>query len=79
MGEADLNLVLSQRLVPIYREISPNAQVACLYNVVRTPENSQYAPDAREFTMLGRLAERKGTFALLDTIKKIDSILWSIR
>lgn len=75
MGEADLNLVLSQRLVPIYREISPNAQVACLYNVVRTPENSQYAPDAREFTMLGRLAERKGTFALLDTIKKIDSIL----
>ncbi|MBR2423274.1 MAG: glycosyltransferase [Oscillospiraceae bacterium] len=75
MGEADLNLVLSRRLVPIYREISPHAQVACLYNVVRTPRENQYATDAREFTMLGRLAERKGTFSLLDTIKSIDSTL----
>lgn len=75
MGEADLNLVLSRCLIPIYKEISPNAQVACLYNVVRTPVNSQYALDAREFTMLGRLSERKGTFALLDTIKMIDNTL----
>lgn len=75
LGEADLNLVLSRRLVPIYKEISPDARVACLYNVVRTPENNQYALNAREFTMMGRLAERKGTFALLDTIKMIDHTL----
>lgn len=75
MAEADLNLVLSRRLIPIYKDISPDAQVACLYNVVRTPQSNQYSLDAREFTMLGRLAERKGTFALLETIKKIDSIL----
>lgn len=75
LGEADLNLVLSRRLVPIYREISPDARVACLYNVVRTPVENQYAPEAREFTMLGRLAERKGTFALLETIKSIDNLL----
>lgn len=75
LGEADLNLVLSRRLVPIYRELSPTARVACLYNVVRTPKENQYSPDAREFTMLGRLAERKGTFALLETIKRIDSAL----
>lgn len=75
LGEADLNLVLSRRLIPIYRELSPAAQVECLYNVVRTPKENQYAPDAREFTMLGRLAERKGTFALLDTIQRIDNRL----
>lgn len=75
LAEADLNLVLSRRLVPIYQEISPDAQIECLYNTVRTPEENQYNPDAREFTMLGRLAERKGTFALLDTIKMIDSTL----
>lgn len=75
MAEADLNLVLSRRLVPIYRELSPNAEVACLYNVVSTPAENQYSPEAREFTMLGRLAERKGTFALLETIKGIDTSL----
>lgn len=75
LREADLNLVLSRRLVPIYRELSPGAKVACLYNTVRTPECNQYDPNAREFTMLGRLAERKGTYALLDTIAKIDGEL----
>lgn len=75
LGEADWNLVLSRRLVPIYKEISPEAQIQCLYNTVRTPEKNQYDPNAREFTMLGRLAERKGTFDLLDTIKQIDSVL----
>lgn len=75
LAEADLNLVLSRRLIPIYKELSPTAQVECLYNVVNTPEENQYDPDAREFTMLGRLAERKGTFALLETIKLIDPTL----
>lgn len=75
LGEADLNLVLSRRLVPIYTEIAPKAKIECLYNTVRTPEENQYNPGAREFTMLGRLAERKGTFALLDTIKMIDLTL----
>ena len=45
LGEADLNLVLSRRLVPIYQEIAPDAQVACLYNSVVTPEENQYDPD----------------------------------
>lgn len=75
LAQADLNLVLSRRLVPIYKEISPTAQIECLYNVVRTPEENRYSADAREFTMLGRLAERKGTFDLLDTIKAIDGSL----
>ena len=75
MAEADLNLVLSRRLVPIFKELSPSARVACLYNVVSTPADNKYDPQAREFTMLGRLAERKGTFALLETIKLIDNTL----
>lgn len=75
LGEADRNLVLSRQLVPIYQALAPGAKIQCLYNTVKTPEENQYDPDAREFTMLGRLAERKGTFALLDTIQKIDSVL----
>lgn len=75
INQADINLVLSRRLVSIYKEISPGAKVQCLYNSVKTPEQNQYNPEAREFTMLGRLAERKGTLALLDTIHMIDSVL----
>jgi len=75
LKEADLNLVLSRRLVPIYRELSPGAQVRCLYNTVNTPKENRYRPQAREFTMLGRLEERKGTFDLLHVIKQIDGIL----
>lgn len=75
LGEADRNLVLSRKLVPIYQALAPGAKIQCLYNAVKTPENNQYDPNAREFTMLGRLAERKGTFDLLDTIKMIDGSL----
>ena len=75
MEQADLNLVLSRRLVPIYSRLAPDAEVACLYNVVPVPAQNQYDPDAREFTMLGRLSERKGTFALLETIRQLDSRL----
>ena len=75
LAQADLNLVLSRRLIPIYGEISPEARVECLYNAVKTPEENRYDPETREFTMLGRLAERKGTFALLETISRIDGRL----
>lgn len=75
LKEADLNLVLSRRLVPIYRELSPGAQVRCLYNTVNTPKENRYRPQAREFTMLGRLEERKGTFDLLEVIRQIDGTL----
>lgn len=75
LGEADLNLVLSRLLVPLYAEISPEARVECLYNTVLPPEENQYRPEAREFTMLGRLEERKGTFDLLEVIHQIDGTL----
>lgn len=75
LGEADLNLVLSRQLVPSYREISPEARIECLYNTVRTPGENPYRPEARDITMLGRLEERKGTFDLLEVIRRIDSAL----
>lgn len=75
MEQADRNLVLSRRLVPIYSQLAPAAKVSCLYNVVAAPAQNQYDLNARAFTMLGRLSERKGTFALLDTIKSIDTAL----
>ena len=75
LGEADLNLVLSRRLIPIYEEISPRAKVRCLYNTVSVSGENQYRPEARDITMLGRLEERKGTFDLLEVIRKIDGVL----
>lgn len=75
LGEADVNLVLSRLLVPIYRELSPGARIECLYNRVSPPRENQYRPQARDITMLGRLEERKGTFDLLEVIRKIDDTL----
>lgn len=75
LGDADLNLVLSRQLVPSYREISPEARIECLYNTVRTPGENPYRPEARDITMLGRLEERKGTFDLLEVIRRIDGAL----
>lgn len=75
LGEADVNLVLSRRLIPFYREISPHAQIECLYNTVRPPKENRYSLASRDITMLGRLEERKGTFDLLEVIRKIDGTL----
>ena len=75
LGEADVNLVLSRLLIPIYKEISPLAQVECLYNTVRPPKENRYSLSSRDITMLGRLEQRKGTFDLLEVIRKIDGTL----
>lgn len=75
LKRADLNLVLSKRLVPMIQKISPQAKIEVLYNAVKTMDKNQYRPDAREMMMLGRLEQRKGTFELLEVIKEIDEKL----
>lgn len=72
---ADMNIVLSQRLVGMIKNITPKAAVHVLYNAVDMPDHNPYCADASEITMLGRLEERKGTFDLLHTIKMLDDQL----
>ena len=75
IGMADINIVLSSRLIGLIQKINPEANIKVLYNSVNVEENNQYNPDGHSFIMLGRLEERKGTFELLETIHSIDSFL----
>lgn len=72
---ADLNIVLSQRLVPMITDKSPDANVKVLYNAVGTYEINPYNENAENVLFLGRLGERKGTYDLLKVIKNLDGRL----
>ena len=72
---ADLNIVLSQRLVSMIKQKSPEAKVEVLYNAVDIPVSNPYDENARNILFLGRLGKRKGTYDLLTSIKKIDDNL----
>ena len=72
LSEADVNIVLSQRLVPMIKNKSPKSRVEVLYNAVDVLKINPYLLSARNILFLGRLGERKGTFDLLLAIKKID-------
>lgn len=72
---ADLNIVLSQRLVQMIKGKSPEAKVEVLYNAVNVPPSNPYTLRSRNVLFLGRLGKRKGTYDLLEAIKKLDGIL----
>lgn len=72
---ADVNIVLSRRLVPMITGKAPGARVEVLYNAVSVPEMNPYSPSARNVLLLGRLGRRKGAYDLLEAIKRIDSRL----
>ena len=72
---ADLNIVLSRRLIPMITDKAPDARVMALYNAVATFNHNIYDPDRREVLFLGRLGERKGTYLLLEAIKNLDDEL----
>lgn len=69
---ADLNIVLSKRLVPMISDKAPKARVNYLYNAVNTYETNPYNSDAKNVLFLGRLGKRKGTYDLLEVIKRLD-------
>ena len=75
LRRASLNIVLSQRLIPMITEKSPQASVKVLYNAVATYEKNPYNRDASHVLFLGRLGERKGTYDLLKVIKELDASL----
>ena len=72
LADADVNIVLSKRLVPRIKEKQPKARVEVLYNAVNTYDDNPYSLDARNVLFMGRLGVRKGTFDLIEAIKRLD-------
>ena len=72
LADADVNIVLSKRLVPMIKEKQPKARVEVLYNAVNTYDDNPYSLDARNVLFMGRLGVRKGTFDLIEAIKRLD-------
>lgn len=72
LAEADVNIVLSERLVPMIKDKQPEAKVEVLYNAVNTYDKNPYSLDARNVLFMGRLGVRKGTFDLIEAIKRLD-------
>lgn len=72
LAEADVNIVLSELLVPMIKDKQPQARVEVLYNAVNTYDENPYTLDARNVLFMGRLGARKGTFDLLKAIQVLD-------
>lgn len=70
---ADLNIVLSKRLIPMIKDKTSQAKVKVLYNAVNTYPHNPYNIHGTYVLFLGRLGKRKGTYDLLECIKLLDS------
>ena len=75
LEKADMNIVLSKRLVNMIKEKAPNAAVSVVYNAVNTFPDIPYNTTARNILFMGRLGERKGTYDLLQSIQRLDPVI----
>ena len=73
LAKADVNIVLSERLISMIKDKEPTAKVTVLYNAVSTYSNNPYSLQSRNILFMGRLGIRKGTFDLIEAIKRLDS------
>ncbi len=71
----DLNIVLSNRLIPMIENKAPKAKVVFLYNAVNTFFSNNYNVNAKNILFLGELGQRKGTYDLLKAIVLLDDVL----
>ena len=68
---ADVNIVLSNKLISTIKDKQPEAKVEVLYNAVNTYEKNMYNANGNIILFLGRLGERKGVYDLIDVLKDI--------
>lgn len=73
MRLADVNIVLSNRLVGMVKDKVPEARVEVLYNAVAVPAENPYSPDnATDVMFLGRIGVRKGAYDLANVMAGLD-------
>ncbi|MCM1163294.1 MAG: glycosyltransferase family 4 protein [Muribaculaceae bacterium] len=72
LREADVNIVLSRRLIPMITDKVADARVEAVYNSVPTLKANPYTGRERGVLLLGRLGQRKGAFDLIEAVKLID-------
>lgn len=76
LAEADVNIVLSERLRDSITSKAPGARVEAVYNsVVPVTPNPYDADGTHLVTLLGRLGKRKGAYDLLEAIARTDAQL----
>ena len=68
LEKADLNVVLSRRLVSMVADKAPAAKIEVLYNAVPVYGHNPFNTNAKNILFLGRLGKRKGVYDLLDAL-----------
>lgn len=71
--QADINIVLSNRLIDTIKNKAPKASVRVLYNAVNTYDTNPYNNNGKNVLFFGLLGKRKGTYDLLETIAHLDN------
>lgn len=75
LEEADLNLVLSERLKQELLQKAPLAKTEVLHNAVPVPDRIPDRTNVDRILMLGAQGKRKGSYDLLEAVAAIDKKL----